>query len=168
MRIPSAVILLAFLVLPLSAAAFCFDEAAQQYGVSPQLLRAIAKTESGLRPDAVNRNPNGSYDVGIMQINSFWFPKFGVTAEQLKKDSCLNVRTGADILSRCMQKHGYTWEAVGCYNAYSHSKRVAYSWRIFRALKADSRVVQREKRDQNTTSAGSSSSLQFAVREREL
>jgi len=29
----------------------------------------IARAESGLRPDAINKNSNGSFDIGIFQIN---------------------------------------------------------------------------------------------------
>ena len=51
----------------------CWDEAGQRYGVSPQLIYAIARVESGLNPQAVNlthRQRTRSYDIGLMQINS--------------------------------------------------------------------------------------------------
>ncbi|PIV87852.1 MAG: hypothetical protein COW48_09240 [Hydrogenophilales bacterium CG17_big_fil_post_rev_8_21_14_2_50_63_12] len=47
----------------------CWKEAGTRYGVSPQLLYAIARTESGLNPQAIGRNRNGSRDIGLMQIN---------------------------------------------------------------------------------------------------
>jgi len=49
---------------------FCFDEAACRYNISADILYAIAKVESNFNPGAVNWNKNGSYDYGIMQINS--------------------------------------------------------------------------------------------------
>jgi soluble lytic murein transglycosylase-like protein len=52
--------------------AFCFEEAGFIYNVSPRLLWAIARVESGFRADAFNRNADGSYDYGLMQINSSW------------------------------------------------------------------------------------------------
>ena len=52
----------------------CWDDAAQRYQVSSALLYAIARTESGLNPQAVGRNGNGSRDIGLMQINSAWLP----------------------------------------------------------------------------------------------
>ena len=52
----------------------CWDDAAQRYQVSSALLYAIARTESGLNPQAIGRNGNGSRDIGVMQINSPWLP----------------------------------------------------------------------------------------------
>ena len=60
------------LLLPAAASAFCFEEAGNEYGVSPLLLWSIAKHESGLNPAATCRNANGTYDYGLMQINSSW------------------------------------------------------------------------------------------------
>ena len=57
--------------------AFCFEEAGKKYGISPQLLWAIAKTESNFNPTAVNYNKNGSFDYGLMQINSAWYKGLG-------------------------------------------------------------------------------------------
>ena len=52
----------------------CWDDAALRYNVSGDLLYAIARTESGLNPQAIGRNTNGSRDIGLMQINSAWLP----------------------------------------------------------------------------------------------
>jgi soluble lytic murein transglycosylase-like protein len=53
----------------------CWEQAGERYGLSPELLYAIARTESGLDPQAVGRNRNGSRDIGLMQINSVWLPR---------------------------------------------------------------------------------------------
>ena len=52
----------------------CWEAAAVRYGVSSELLFAIARTESALDPQAVGRNRNGTRDIGLMQINSAWLP----------------------------------------------------------------------------------------------
>lgn len=127
-----------FLFQPSMVTAFCFDEAAVQHGLSPRLLRSIAMVESGCRPSAVHVNTNGSTDFGMMQVNSSWIGKLGLDTGRLLRDPCYNVMTGAGILRQCVDRYGYSWEAVGCYNASSRDKRVDYSWKILRALKGAS------------------------------
>jgi len=115
----------------------CFDEAANHYGVNARLLYAIAKTESGLNPKAINRaNRNGTYDIGLMQINSRWLPmlrKHGIDEAQLY-DACTSIQVGAWILADNMKRLGTTWEAVGAYNARDAALRVKYAWRVYRNL----------------------------------
>lgn len=137
----------AIAVLPLAASAGCFNDAAARYGVSPQLLCAIARCESDLRPDAVNRNHEartGTVDYGLMQINSShlpWLKQYGITQQHLL-DACTNVQVGAYILAEKMQRYGDTWEAVGAYNAACTqlkgekctAARTKYAWCVHRRL----------------------------------
>ena len=44
---------------------------------------AIAKAESGLREDAININTNNTIDVGIFQINTVHFKKYGCSLKDL-------------------------------------------------------------------------------------
>ena len=108
-----------------------------KYSVNPYLLFAIARTESGLKPHVVSApNKNGSYDIGLMQINSSWLPKlkkFGITEAALK-DSCVNLDVGAWILSDNMKRHGNSWKAVGAYNAVSADKQVTYARKVLRNI----------------------------------
>lgn len=126
--------LLCILIAPSLCYSFCFEEAGAEYGVSPHLLWAIAKVESGFNPAARNTNANGSIDYGVMQINSGWYSTLGRERWLHLNDACYNVRTGAWILSQCVQRHGYTWEAVGCYNAKSRNKGARYANRVYQAL----------------------------------
>ncbi|MBB3122337.1 lytic transglycosylase domain-containing protein [Pseudoduganella violacea] len=124
---------LALLCLPAQA---CWEEAAAWYRVNPHLLYAIAKTESGLNPAAINRNKNGSYDIGLMQINSSWLPtlrKHGLEEKDLY-DACTSIQVGAWILSQNMQRMGVTWEAVGAYNARSPALRIKYAMKVHKNL----------------------------------
>ncbi len=115
--------------------AFCFDEAGSLYNISPRILQAIAQVESGFRPDALNRNANGTYDYGLMQINSSWARVFGEKLWSSLGDPCTNVKAGAWILSDCIRRYGYTWEAVGYYNAATKHKRVKYVKKVYQALR---------------------------------
>ena len=102
------------------------------------LLHAIARTESGLNPLAIGRNPNGSRDIGLMQINSAWLPTLathGISERDLF-EPCTNIYVGAWILAGNVYKLGYTWEAVGAYNAASPALRRAYIDKVRRHLPA--------------------------------
>ena len=114
----------------------CWHEAASRYGLSVELLQAIARAESGLNPQAIGRNANGSRDIGLMQINSAWLPTLAAhgISEQDLLHPCTSLQVGAWILAGNVQRLGYSWEAVGAYNARTPSKRQAYVRRIQRHL----------------------------------
>lgn len=112
------------------AHAFCFEEAGREYGIAPQVLWSIAKGESNFDPAAVNRNTDGSYDFGLMQINSSWASTLGKARWASLGDACSNVKTGAWILRQCIDDYGYGWKAIGCYNSRTPSKRDKYARRI--------------------------------------
>ena len=114
----------------------CWDAAAQRYQLSSALLYAIARTESGLNPLAIGRNGNGSRDIGLMQINSAWLPTLashGIT-ERALFEPCTNIEVGAWILAGKVSRLGYTWDAVGAYNAQNPTLRRAYADKVRRHL----------------------------------
>lgn len=124
-----ATIILA-LLFPITASGFCFEEAGNEYGISPLLLWGIAQHESGMNPAAICRNGNGTYDYGLMQINSRWAKVVGLDQWKKLGEPCANVRTGAWILSQCVRRHGYNWKAVGCYHSNTPGRRERYAGRI--------------------------------------
>jgi len=128
-------ILLVIFLCSESAFCFCFEEAGNEYGISPHLLWSIAKHESGMNPQAVGRNSNGTYDYGLMQINSSWAKVLGSKVWMRLGEPCTNVRTGAWILAQCIQRHGYNWKAVGCYNSNTPGKREKYAKQIANVVK---------------------------------
>lgn len=127
-----AVILTA--MFPFTVLAFCFEEAGAMYGISPRILWAIAKVESNFNPNARNWNRNGSYDYGLMQINSSWSNVLGGEIWQALSDPCINVKVGAWVLAQCIQKHGYTWDSIGCYNSASKIKGSKYAQKVYGVL----------------------------------
>lgn len=100
----------------------CWDQAAAYHGVDPWLLYAIAYTESTHNPNAVSRpNRNGTYDIGLMQINSVHIPTLrahGIDPSSLK-NACASTYIGAWVLSSKIRRYGYTWQAIAAYNVGS-------------------------------------------------
>ena len=126
-------------VIPIPVKAACFEEAATRYQMPSVLLKAISRVESAGNPSALNRNKDGSFDIGHMQINSRWLPKlshFGISRDQLW-DPCTNTLVGAWILAQNVQRIGYSWSAVGAYNAASPVMRDRYARKISDALKRE-------------------------------
>ena len=112
-----------------------FERAAAYYGVNPELLHAIARVESGMDPGCVNRNANGTEDIGLMQINSVHLPelaRYGIGREDLF-DPEVNVYIGAWVLAGCMKRHGNTWRAVNCYNGRIDGN--PYAAKVYRVLR---------------------------------
>ncbi|OXJ37969.1 lytic transglycosylase [Burkholderia sp. HI2714] len=119
------------------ARADCLDDAAAFQHVSVSLMRGIAQVESGMNPNAVNTNTNGTVDIGLMQINSTWLPTLareGITRESLF-DACTNAYVGAWILSQNIRQLGANWNAIGAYNSASPEKRLAYARKVYDAIR---------------------------------
>ncbi len=105
----------------------CLMPAAHRHGVNPHILRAILQVESGMRPHVVNRNRNGSIDVGMAQINSIHFrelSQWGITPERLL-DPCVATHVAAWHLKRVMLRHGNTWFGIAAYHSVTpvHNQR---------------------------------------------
>jgi soluble lytic murein transglycosylase-like protein len=148
-------------LLPSALQAFCFEDAGKRYEIDHSLLETIAFVESNMNPRAVHRNSNGSFDVGLMQVNSAWIETLGLDKDKLISDACYNVMAGAKILKGCVDQHGLNWVAVGCYNATDVQKRINYSWEVFHKLKTrgQKQMAEPERRESIP------SSLSFTARD---
>jgi hypothetical protein len=121
-----------------------FLEASRKYNVPLLLLAAIAEQESGNNPWALNIAGQGhkpvskkdalrtlrdnyklSYDVGLMQVNSYWIRRFSLRVEDVF-DPPVNITIAAYILDECFHAYGAGWKALGAYH-HPPSKNTARS-----------------------------------------
>jgi len=77
------------------------------------LLFSIISVESEFDPKALNRNSNGTFDYGLMSLNSKTFKKY--TPEQLFTIDT-NLKLGCEYLLWLKKKYGTWGEAVIHYN----------------------------------------------------
>jgi hypothetical protein len=97
----------------------CVEPASEFHNVNPSVVKAILKVESSGNPTAINRNKNGTVDVGIGQYNSMHFKdlaSYGIAPEQLF-DACTAIYVTAWHLSKQIKRHGNTWFAIGAYHS---------------------------------------------------
>jgi len=97
----------------------CVARASARYEVPELLMHAILMKEGGRMGKAV-RNRNGTYDLGLAQINTSWvehFARYGVKLEHLLNDTCTNLSASAYILKQNYYRLDRDWfKAVVAYN----------------------------------------------------
>jgi soluble lytic murein transglycosylase-like protein len=79
----------------------------------------ILEVESG-RVGRVSKNPGGSYDMGPMQINSFWLPilaGLGLGERAVTDHGCVNLAVGAWILRSHLERTGSLARAISEYHS---------------------------------------------------
>jgi len=119
---------------------------------SAPLVEAIARQESGLNPLAVNIAGKSfypatreeaerlirkaiaagqSFDVGKMQINSWWMEHYAIDPFSLL-DAATNEHWGKWILAEEIARHGLNWKAVGKYHSPDPERGRQYAWLVYR------------------------------------
>lgn len=110
----------------------CVTQGANYHGVNPWVVRAIIKVESNFN-SSVNKNKNGTVDVGIAQINSMHFKelnRYGITPSDLM-NGCISSYVAAWHLHKQIQSYGNTWFAIGAYHSATpcyNTRYVALVW----------------------------------------
>ncbi|MBI2059267.1 MAG: lytic transglycosylase domain-containing protein [Nitrospirae bacterium] len=128
-----------------------FTRAGLNNGISPKLLYAIARRESGLRPFALNVDGQAVFppsrdhaltsairaksnvDVGLMQVSyTIWKSRYGLSIADLL-NPYRNVETGARILRRLLDFHPLDFlKAVGKYHTGNAEIGRDYSMGVLR------------------------------------
>lgn len=97
----------------------CAESIAESYRMPVGALEAIFRIENGRTGIAV-RNNDGSFDRGLMQINTFWdkhVAEFGITSDDILNDDCINVAVSAWVLRQELNRFGNWRDAFSAYNA---------------------------------------------------
>ena len=110
----------------------CINQAAITYHVPATMIITILKTEGGKNGEA-NKNKDGSYDYGSMQINSCWLEKigsYGYTRQDIQYKPCVNVAVGAWILAQSIASGKNIWHGVGNYHSHTPVFNQVYSEKV--------------------------------------
>lgn len=119
----------------------CFIEAGKRTNINPIVLLSIAKVESNLSKNAINKNSDGTYDIGIMQINNSWLKKYNFTDKYIFH-ACTNIYFGTFILKQCFDRFGYTWKGIDCYNKGLKAKyNSKYVFRVKNVLSQEKNLI---------------------------
>ena len=155
-------VLLAIACNPFTAAAMdssrlarIFVRAERENGIPRNLLAAIAYQESSLHPWSINLAGRGfhpetkisalvqvrnsdveSFDLGLMQINSMWLYRLGLSVEDAL-EPVINVNLGSMILQDCLDRYGGDiLSSLACYHSgevdadgRSYARQVVEKWR---------------------------------------
>ena len=81
----------------------CIKTIAKRYQVHPDILFAILIVEGGTAGRDSRANTNGTYDIGLFQINSMHtgtFAKMGLSETDLRNNGCANAEAAAWHLNR--------------------------------------------------------------------
>lgn len=111
----------------------CVMAVAQRYQVPVEVIGGILAQEHG-RLGQKRSNRDGSYDMGPMQVNSFWLPmmrRHGVEEAHLLHWGCHNLAVGVWILRyEQSRRPGGLWQAVAHYHSPDPARGAGYARRV--------------------------------------
>ncbi len=115
----------------------CINKAAILYQVPATIILSVLKQENGKNGDAI-KNKNGTFDYGVMQINSTWLPRiaaYGYTREDIQYNACKNVYVGTWILGQSIAEGKDVWLGIGNYHSHTPSHNQTYRNGIYKNYK---------------------------------
>jgi hypothetical protein len=113
----------------LGLASSCQMAAFGEVLIAPHLIQAQAEQESGFDTDAVHHNPNGTDDVGLMQINTGNFPWLRITRDTARRP-CVSIVAAVSV-------------SLSVYNTGSRTRGIAngYAQRVLARLRSGATPV---------------------------
>ncbi|MCV3446187.1 lytic transglycosylase domain-containing protein [Campylobacter lari] len=121
-----------------------FKAAARKYNIPMALLKAIALTENAAyEHNIIGRNKNQTRDYGLMQINSIHLKRYKIAEKDIVKSS-VNIDTAARLLHEIIQKHGFSWNAIGRYHSANDKYKNIWLDKVMKNLVA---IVLKDSKD---------------------
>jgi hypothetical protein len=108
----------------------CIFWQAQQFKINELVLMSVLLAEGG-NAKSKNKNGNGTYDYGIMQINdvrSDELIKLGYDLEAVRKDGCKNIEAATHILALEIERAGDLWLGIGRYHYMETGQNPKYHY----------------------------------------
>lgn len=119
----------------------CMVAAASFYHLPPRVLPSIQLVEGG-KPGTISANTDGSSDLGVMQIDTLWVPRFaamtGMTQYSVRArliyDPCFNIAAAGAIMRIYLNETGGNlMRAVGYYHSHTPGLASAYQAQVLSA-----------------------------------
>lgn len=131
-----------------------FKEVADYWNIPQAWAEAISMAESRQHPWALNIEGVGyyfetkeqvlaaaeeawaagqSFDVGLMQVNSFWLKKYNIPLEAVF-DPLANIYMGGYVLKEEIKQHGLTAQAIGAYHSPNPDRARRYAETVLSLL----------------------------------
>lgn len=122
----------------------CINQAAVAYHVPASVIVSVIQAENGRNGDAI-KNKNGTYDLGLMQINTKWLATLkskGITREDIQYDPCTNVQVGTWILAQGVARSS-GWQGVGNFHSTTPKYNKMYREKIKTLYSQNNFIVRR-------------------------
>jgi hypothetical protein len=126
----------------------CMALVASVLHLPPRVLPAIQAVEGGF-VGSVSRNPDGSDDFGVMQVNTLWLEPLARVSRlppdevrrRLVFEPCFNIAAAGLIMRLYLNEtHGDLLRAVGDYHSHTPTLNADYQARVLAAAR---RLFQR-------------------------
>ncbi len=121
----------------------CMAVVASFYHLPPRVLPAIQAVEGGF-VGSVSHNPDGSDDLGVMQVNTLWLATLSRASRlpatevrrRLAQEPCFNIAAAGLIMRLYLtETNGDLLRAVGDYHSHTPALNSAYQSRVLAAAR---------------------------------
>jgi hypothetical protein len=116
----------------------CVYLAASAYHIPAVVIFKILNVEGGQIGQESGPNSDGSYDLGPMQVNTFWLPLLekmwhvdsAVARAWVRDNECANIHVAAWILQDNIEKNGDLKKGIAAYHSPKHSVGSRYARKV--------------------------------------